>query len=201
MGRSRHSPIKSEIINCPMSGPAGMYFPYNPFENSYNLDSFKLEYSGGRITEQDCMNLKMELKDCPLSKLSNNSDCGVYYIFLGVFLMMISLPLYLVLCLNDQFSGKEGFIGTDLAIGIVLILVLGIATMITNCIVWGKRNETRDSVRKRVLDSIINRHNNNIFGPKQASVRMSPYRGYIFIQFLWVAQQVMPQYPRMADLF
>ena len=173
-----------EIMTCPTSGLDGLYFPYNIAESRYSMDSFRPEYSGGRITEQDCCNLLKEIHDCPLSK--DVWDHGLWFLVLGFVVMAACLSVYVVLFVSDKFDR------TSFNVGLILILILGIATLITNVVVLGKRSSSRMAVGKIVFDSILKRYNNNVLEPKQAIAKMSNSKGFIYIQFLWFAKQPQP---------
>lgn len=150
------------------------------------MESFRPEYSGGRITEQDCTNLLLDINGCPLTK--TGCDKGLWF-FCGTFLTMaIFMPVYMVTA--GRNSSEETF-ATNFGLGFGLIIGLGMISIVANIVTVIKRIAIKELARKQVLNVIIKRHNEATWSSKQAVVNISPYGGFISIQFLWVAQQPM----------
>ena len=99
------------------------------------MDSFRPEYSGNRVTEQDCRVLLADINGCPITKAT--CDKGLWF-FLGCFLVMaILMPVFMVTATRD-FSNSGGF-GEVFGLGYGIILGGGLISIITNLCIITKR--------------------------------------------------------------
>ncbi len=189
----------AEIKSCPPSGPTGLYFPYNWQAQGYDMSSFRLEYSGGRIGEDDCKNLLLELNSFPLIQQSKTVKKSAGFLCIGFLIMFLILPLYIGTAfpyIKAEVGNAAGIMG----LGIGIISFAGFITLITSGLVLAKMMVQRTSTIKRIVGAIIKRHNDSSLIGKQAMAMASPHMGYIYIQFLWVAQQMLPVNPMMNPM-
>ena len=179
--------MQLEIMTCPMSGPGGLYFPYNLGGGGYSMESYRPEYSGNRVTDQDCRTLLADVNGCPMTRAV--CDKGAWFICVNFLLLAICMPLYMVFATRQTVtvSGNDEF-GTALGMGMGLIIGLGMVTLITNACILLRRRIRRELARKQVITAILNNHNNTTLSAKHAVAQLSKFGGYITIQFLWVTQ-------------
>ena len=192
MGRRRRgpSPMQIEIMTCPMSGPNGLYFPYSMGGGGYSMDSFRPEYSGNRITEQDCRALLADINGCPMS--APGCDKGSWFFLVGFILMAVCMALFMVTATREMTANdRANSFGQIFGMGMGLIVGLGMVTLITNMCILIKRVQGKALARIRVINAILKKHNDSTFAGKQAIARLSTFSGYIAIQFLWVGQPMM----------
>ena len=191
--------MQLEIITCPMSGPQGLYFPFAG--TGYSMASYRAEYSGGAITEQDCRQLLEEINGNPLTN-QNNCDKGLWLMLLNIVVMAVCMGVYVNLAAKETVSiSSKSDLGTAIGLGYGLILGCGFVSLISNFCIMAKRQTERMEAKRKIANSITTKHNNNTFGPKQAVARMSTHGGYIAIQFLWVNQPAPAAMLQQAPLF
>ena len=179
-----------EIMTCPMSGPSGLFFPYSVEGGGYSMDSFRPEYSGNRITEQECRALLADINGCPIA--TPGCDHGLWC-FVGTFILMIALmAVYMVMATRESTEDDDGSnFGEIFGMGMGLIIGGGIVSIITNLCIMSKRVQEKALSRLRVVNAIMKKHNDSTFAGKQAIARLSTFGGYVAIQFLWAAQPLM----------
>ena len=178
-GRARPSAFQIELSTMPMSGPHGLYFPYSFYTKGYDMSSFNPQYTGGRISEPEVRSLVDDINNNPLTQITH-CDPLLWLFCLVLICMAAGTPLYMTNAASSTGSGTGGFI-----MGFIFIPIGGMFTIITIMCISGCKNVKRMRLRKIVLDSIINRHQQQVFAPKQAVAKISPHGSYLMIQFCW----------------
>ena len=196
MGRSHGRRVQLEIMACPMSGPQGLFFPYSKAGGGYSMESFRLEFSGNRVTEQDCRALLMDINGCPMTKAT--CDKGSLFFLVSFVVMAVCMAVFMVTATRDR--GKSNSIGEIFGLGYGVILGGGLITIIVNLCIMLKRVQAKAHARTQVINAIMKKHNDSTFAGKQALARLSTFGGYITIQFLWVAQPMMMTPMMMAPV-
>ena len=150
------------------------------------MDTFRAEYSGGRITEQDCRSLLQEVNGNPLSKAAASCDHGCWFVLATFLTIAICLPLYLVLAIRNGPAGQ--LTGDTIGIGVGIIVGGGFPSLIFHLCYVICRKTRMVMGNSQIINAVIKKHENTTFSGKQVAIRMSPHRGYLMIQFLWTAQ-------------
>ena len=169
------SPTTMERLLIPASGPSGLYFPYSSYTCDVDTSSYKAEYSQGRISEQDVMAFVNEMKNNPFSEdLCCSSIC---WLALATFLVVgAGLPIFL-LGSSVSLTASEAGMGAGLIGGPGFVLFITIMIMV--CCGNSKNRE----LRYKTISPIMQKHQSQVFGPKQATLKLSLYGTYLIIQF------------------
>ena len=172
---------------------ATLYFPYCRLTDQVDTSSFKAEYSQGKITEQDIMALVNEPKNIPFPQ---NLVCfSICWLVLATFVVVGAGLCLFLLGSSVSLTASEAGLGGGLIGGPGFVLFITIAIMAC-C-----GNSKNTDLRNKTISEIFQKHQSQVFGPKQATLNTSLYGTYLIIQFEWpraaqpqprANQQMMP---------
>ena len=196
-GRARPSPFQIELMMVPMSGPQGLYFPYSRVVDGYDMSSFNPQYSQGRIGDHEVGAMVNEVNSCSLAKVGS-CDPTLWLVCIVFLCIAIGTPLYIISANSSGSSSSSSFVP-----GFVLIPILGMVVLVSIICMVSCKYAKRMRLRQMAISSIVNKHQQQTFAPKQAVAKLSPHGAYLMIQFCWpgvaVPQMNMMQgQPQMA---
>ena len=199
-GRARPSPFQIEMMMVPMSGPQGLYFPYSAMVGGYDMSSFNPQYSQGRISDHEVGAMVNEVNSCSLAKVGV-CDHTLWLICVVFLCIAVGTPLSMISAASSMASSSSGSGGFILRI--ILIPILGMVVLVLIICMGSCKYAKRMRLRQMAISSIVNKHQQQTFAPKQAVAKLSPHGAYLMIQFCWpgvaVPQMNMMQgQPQMA---
>ena len=198
-GRRGPSMFTIERSMKPPSDAHGYYFGWNG--TSYTSEEYRPEFSDGRVSESDVHNL---LQDLNSSRFNSPTFCPWELLFIPIVLGCIGgsiaiLASNMVQTKTSVIRGTSttGTIPETSAIaGMVVMGVLGLATIISICCFATTRARKYIFARAYHNQKIMEKHKTEVFGPKECNVRMSPHGSYIAIEFSWKPRPVMAVVPQ-----
>ena len=153
------SPYTIERLLMPASGTDGLYFHYTFTGGKVDTLLFKIEYSHGRIREDEVMSLVNKVKNCPFPEdVTYSSVC---WLPLTTFMVVgAGIPLFL-LAFKTNLTAPGVKLGLGLIYGPGAALFLAIICM-NDC--GDSKNRT---LRAKTISAIMQKHQSQVFGPKQ----------------------------------
>ena len=191
----------------PASGPNGFYFPYDPDNNRFDFSSYNTEFCEARVSVQELEAINASLQQIPPPPIG--CPCRQLMALLTLLVtagLMVGLGLYFhegkvpINETNFSYLRKYKYVNVDpMHIGILLgasaALGLGM-TIYLLCSSCSQVASEQDAFNVR-LTNLFNRHQQTVLGPKQMTLRLSPYQTYMSIAFNWKVAQA-PAQPGLA---
>ena len=188
--REMPSTFQMEMTMVPMSGPQGFYFPYSAMVGGYDMSSFNPQYSQGRISDHEVRAMVNEVNSCSLAKVGS-CDPTLWLICIVYLCMLIGIPLYVISVATSVDSSPSI---TGVIVGFFSIPILGVVVLVSIICMVACKGPKRRRLRQMAISSIVNKHHQQTFAPKQAVAKLSPHGAYLMIQFCWPGViQAQPQ--------
>ena len=182
----------------PPSDAYGYYFGGNGV--LYTGEEYRPEFSDGRVSESDVQNLLQEINSGGYVQALCAWEMLFVPIILGCMGGSIAILASNMVQTETTLTRTEITTGTipraSAIAGMVVMGVLGFASMVAICIFSFARQRKYELSKAYHKKKVLSKHQTEIFGPKDCNLRMSPYGGYIAIEFNWKPRPVMAVVPQ-----
>ena len=175
---SRRGPsmFQIELASCPPSSTSAYNFPFNNSTNTYNLDSYRPEFSQGRISYQDCQLLVNELGNC------NSSMTKCYYASCA-FCPSFLLTFFLIPLVVISVFGSRSRVEISPFV-LILVLICWIAMLIITISLASQLSTMRLTKFAEMMALVTLKHNETNLRSKGGIAQMSPRTAYVSIAII-----------------
>ena len=201
-----------ERMSMPVSSPSGFYFPYDPENNKFDLSTYNNSFCDGRVTQQELEAINAGLHQIPpppvgcpcrlLMALVTLLVTAAIMVCLGLFFdegkILVSGSEYSYLRLYKYVNVEPMHIGIMLGVSAFLGLGLTIYLCCSSC----SQVQSEQVAFNLRLTGLFNQQQQSVFGPKQMTLRLSPYQTYMSVTFNWKAsppQQAFGMIPQQEQ--
>ena len=206
----RHGPSMGmiELATMPPSGPYGYFFPYDNAAKRFNYTSFNPAFSDNRVTIDELEAINRDVAAVPLPDWGCCPGCPIRNL-----LGLLSFFVTAAICggtggyfaagqtLNPSYSYfrssqdqpqyfYSNLLPVDVAIIIPICAILGLGLTCYLCCTGSSQSMAIMTEYLNKLNQVFAHHQQTTFGPKDMTLRLSPYRTYLSVEFNWKAQEL-----------
>jgi hypothetical protein len=200
-----------ELATMPPSGPYGYFFPYDNAAKRFNYSSYNPAFSDGRVTIDELEALNRDLAAISLPDLG----CCTVRNLLGFLSFLVTAAVcggiggyfaagqtpnpnysYFSSTSNQSMYLYGNLLPADVAVIIPICAILGIGMTCYLCCTGCNQSVAIMTEYMQKINQVFAYHQQSVFAPKDMTLRLSPHRTYLSVEFNWKAQEL--QVAKMA---
>jgi hypothetical protein len=197
-----------ELATMPPSGPYGYFFPYDNAARRFNYSSFNPAFCDGRVTIEELEAVNTDVAAVPLPDWGCCPGCPIRNL-LGFLSFLVTAAIcggtggYFAAgqTLNPSFSYfrssndqqqyfYSNLLPVDVAVIIPICALLGIGMTCYLCCTGSAQMMAIMAAYLNKINQVFAHHQQTTFGPKDMTLRLSPHRTYLSVEFNWKAQEL-----------
>ena len=194
-----------ELATMPPSGPYGFFFPYENAARRFNFMTFNPAFCDGKVTIDELEAVNRDIAAVPLPDIG----CCPVRSLLGLLSFFVTAAVcggtggYFAAgqVINPSYSYFRSSKDTpqyfyknlqpaDVAVIIPISAILGIGLTCYLCCTGSSQMFAIAAEYMNKINQIFVTHQQTTFGPKDMTLRLSPHRTYLSVEFNWKAQEL-----------